>query len=62
MFHVSSVRNRCAIERYGLDVSQMAAAMLDNGNGFFYSPGRIPVDRITLVQEELPGGDPHRYV
>jgi hypothetical protein len=33
--------------------------MLDNGNGYFYLPGRIPADRLTLVQQELAGGDLH---
>jgi hypothetical protein len=33
--------------------------MLDNGNGYFYLPGRIPADRLTLVQQELGGGDLH---
>jgi hypothetical protein len=38
----------------GVDAEQM----LDNGSGFFYLPGRISVDRITLVQQDLAGGDP----
>jgi len=37
----------------GVDADQM----LDNGTGFFYLPGRISVDRITLVQQDLAGGD-----
>jgi hypothetical protein len=39
----------------GIDADQM----LDNGNGYFYLPGRIPADRITLVQRDLAGGDLH---
>ena len=34
--------------------------MLDNGNGYFYLPGRIPADRLTLIQRDLAGGDLHR--
>lgn len=30
-----------------------ADQLLDNGSGFFYLPGRIPVDRITLVQQDI---------
>lgn len=108
MFHVSSVRNRRSIQKYGLDAARMGEApgiagssrpeadgiflccdvftvdffvrmnntggpvdvwqvdgvhpdhMLDNGNGFFYLPGRIPVDQIRLVQQDLAGGDPRR--
>lgn len=37
----------------GVDVDQM----IDNGNGYFYLPGRIAVDRLTLVQRDLVGGD-----
>jgi hypothetical protein len=37
-----------------------ADRMLDNGNGYLYLPGRIPADRITLVQRDLAGGDLHR--
>lgn len=37
----------------GVDVDQM----VDNGNGYFYLPGRIPVGQLTLVQHDLVGGD-----
>jgi hypothetical protein len=33
----------------GVDADQLVG----NGNGFFYLPGQIPVDRITLVQQDL---------
>ena len=32
------------------------AALVDNGSGFFYVPGTIPPDRVTLVEQDLPGG------
>jgi hypothetical protein len=38
----------------GVDADQMS----DNGNGYFYLPGRIPADQITLVRRDLAGGDP----
>ncbi len=31
-------------------------ALVDNGNGFRYVPGRIPVDRISLVQRAPSAG------
>ncbi len=34
-----------------------ADQLVDNGSGFFYLPGRISVDRITLVQQDLADGD-----
>jgi hypothetical protein len=40
----------------GVDTEQLR----DNGNGYFYLPGRIPVDRIVLVQTDLVGGRRHR--
>jgi hypothetical protein len=41
----------------GVDADQM----LDNGTGFFYVPGRISADRITLVERDLAGGDHRRH-
>ncbi|MBV9820930.1 MAG: hypothetical protein JO144_01700 [Actinobacteria bacterium] len=32
--------------------------LIDNGNGFFYLPGRIAVDRITLVLREVTAPAP----
>ena len=34
-----------------------ADLLVDNGNGFFYLPGRIAADRLTLHQRDLVGGD-----
>ncbi|MFI0968143.1 hypothetical protein ACH4S8_43380 [Streptomyces sp. NPDC021080] len=28
--------------------------LLDNGNGFFYLPGRIPAARVRLVRADIP--------
>ncbi|MER6785819.1 hypothetical protein ABT330_14575 [Streptomyces sp. NPDC000658] len=28
--------------------------LLDNGNGFFYLPGRIPAARVRLVRSDIP--------
>ena len=39
----------------GVDADQL----LGNGNGFWYLPGQIAVDRITLVQQDLVVRDPH---
>lgn len=36
-----------------------AELMLGNGTGYFYLPGRIPPDRVTLVRRDLAGGDLH---
>jgi len=33
-----------------------AEELLDNGNGIYYVPGQISVDRISLVQQDLVGG------
>ncbi|MGW5655143.1 hypothetical protein [Streptomyces humi] len=29
-------------------------SLLDNGNGFFYHPGRIPAARVRLVRTDVP--------
>jgi hypothetical protein len=34
-----------------------AGELRDNGNGFFYLPGGIAADRVTLVRPDLPTGD-----
>ena len=33
-----------------------ASQLLDNGTGFYYLPGSIPVSRIALIQQDLVGG------
>jgi hypothetical protein len=30
--------------------------LIDGGSGFFYVPGTISPDRVTLVEQDLPGG------
>lgn len=37
----------------GVDVDRMVG----NGTGYFYLPCRIPVDQLTLVQQDLTEGD-----
>ena len=33
--------------------------LVGNGNGYFYLPGRIPADRLTLHRQDVEGGDVH---
>ena len=37
----------------GVDSDQLVG----NGNGYFYLPGRIPADRLTLDRQDVDGGE-----
>lgn len=107
LFHVTSVRNRQSIRRFGLDPARMGAApgiagstrpeadgiflaeqwdldwfvglnntggpvdvwqvdgvdadrLVGNGSGYFYLPGRIGAEQVTLVRRAAGAVDPAR--
>lgn len=53
--HINNTGDRVDVWQVeGVDADQL----LDNGDGFYYLPGRIPTDRITLIQQDLAVVDP----